>query len=546
MSTFTRLLLETDNLTVVATDDYSSFYFHKQNYLISDLRLTPVHIGPIVKTEVLKYLTAVAPPDKAASRYLDGVAETVVKHTGGHTGLAQELLGSLRRNLWPPLGAELELCVNGALKTSVVLEVISQALEEDAEGYARTALELRSSNSPESSPRVHVLRQLGVLQREDHPEVRLCPGAITRLVEGLAHAASIPSSRRIGTIVTESGPRIFEGGPGEPTDDDLVIVHLSDLHVGEHYKHRLTWTGGQANPNEQSAAELLRDDLQSIGLLGRVDGIVLSGDFVWNGSSAEFRRAQTVIEDTLREINLDIGRAIFIPGNHDIEWNPGALSSTSYGNPVSRESYDDFLRLLLGKTAAVKADRLEIESRSHKAKLLIVGLDSNRVEGPNSAGIGFVSREALTTASQAITQFRQASVNGVQSLVWLTVHHHVFPATSTPLAEAQDRIVSTMANAAEVLQFANQWKIEVILHGHEHQPSVTVARRWPVDVGDVFNPVASIGAGSFGVRREYLGPFSRNHYYVIVRRADGVLIRSRQQGSGGVKFVAHSDMLLPR
>jgi len=41
--------------------------------------------------------------------------------------------------------------------------------------------------------------------------------------------------------------------------------------------------------------------------------------------------------------------------------------------------------------------------------------------------------------------------------------------------------VSVMANADEILNYANQWGVEMVLHGHEHQPTVTAVRRWPVD-----------------------------------------------------------------
>jgi calcineurin-like phosphoesterase family protein len=540
-------LLRTGKLTIATTDDYSSLYFQKPNFLLSDLHsLLKLQIGPTNTKEISAYLTNVPKLQGVSTEWMEATAERIYRHSGGHTGIAQEILSALERESWQVIDDRVDSFIEEVLKRSIVLESITHALEEDAEGYSHTALEYRSASCPEqNSPRIHVLRQLGVLQREDPPLLRLCGGAITRLVEALSQRVMASRPARVGTIMSEAGPRIFEEGAIELTDDDLVILHVSDLHVGDQYKHRLAWTGGVWNPNEQSAGELLRDDLQSLGLLGRVDGMVLSGDFVWTGVPTEFRRAKNVIEEMLSEIDLDLARVILIPGNHDMEWNPGNFSSPSYGKPVSRESYDDFIKLL-GKASHGELEVLHIESRSANVKLQILGLDSNRVEGPEAAGIGFVSRDALMSAKNAISKFNARPTRDGRFLTWIVVHHHIFPATSTSLANAQGRIVSTMANAAEVLDFANQWKVEVILHGHEHQPSVTVARRWPIDVGYVFAPIASIGAGSFGVKREYLGPFSRNHYYVIVRRQDGMLIRSREQGTGGVKFVTHSDMWLPR
>jgi 3',5'-cyclic AMP phosphodiesterase CpdA len=538
--------LATQTATIIACDDYSSFYFQKLNYLLSDLHsLKQVQIGPVGEREIDAYIADVGKMDSVAEEYRIACAREVWLRSGGHIGIAQEIVLGLQQGRWPHLGSDWQNCVEGVLRRSAVLESIGRALEEDADGYSSTALEYETAACPEqNSPRIHVLRQLGVLHRERAPLLRLCGGAITDLVKTLSRGSSAAKAKRIGTIVSEAGPRVFEAGPVNLTDDDIVVLHLSDLHVGEHYKHRLTWRGGQLNPNEQFAGDLLKDDLEALGMLGRVDAMVLSGDFVWNGSAGEFSKAIGALEEMLKVIGLDLSRTLLVPGNHDVEWNAGGVGSKSLDPAGSRDRYDDFIRLL-GKPSPAEAEILMIPSRSKKNRLLIVGLDSNKVEGPQAAGIGFVSRDGLSAARRAIADFRRSDPTG-NAAIWLVVHHHIFPATSASLTDAQGRMVSIMANAAEILELANRDKVEAILHGHEHQPSVTVARRWPFDDAHVFLPVVSVGAGSFGVKREHLGPFSRNHYYVIIRRPDGILIRSREQGGGGVRFVPHSDMWLPR
>jgi hypothetical protein len=131
-------------------------------------------------------------------------------------------------------------------------------------------------------------------------------------------------------------------------------------------------------------------------------------------------------------------------------------------------------------------------------------------------------------------------------MTWLSVHHHIFPATSIRLQEAQQARVTVMANAAEILAYGTKWGAEVIVHGHEHQPSVTIARRWPTDaIGKHFVPMVSIGAGSAGVEQGLLGPLGRNQYFVLYRRKDDLIIRSRSLGEAGIAFVSHNDMMIP-
>jgi hypothetical protein len=103
-----------------------------------------------------------------------------------------------------------------------------------------------------------------------------------------------------------------------------------------------------------------------------------------------------------------------------------------------------------------------------------------------------------------------------------------------------------MGNASALLQFAAHLGVEMILHGHEHHPSVTIARRWPNDVGDEFYPIAAIGAGSLGLDVQHLADFPRNHYYVLYRLSDRVIVRSRGLGPSGIQFVAHQDLQLDR
>jgi hypothetical protein len=95
------------------------------------------------------------------------------------------------------------------------------------------------------------------------------------------------------------------------------------------------------------------------------------------------------------------------------------------------------------------------------------------------------------------------------------------------------------------LAAATNWRVEAILHGHEHQPSVTWAQRW---AGQNFDGtpqgICVIGAGSCGAARDQLGPVSKNQYYLLVKRQEDILIRSRVIGDDGIEFMPHNDILI--
>lgn len=526
-------------LIVVATDDYSLFFHNRSTTRSSDLPYyEKLHFDALSGRNLMTYLEGLArhcddEPERRNAPNLCGAIEAL---TGGHAGLVFEGVRFLEQRKWLAEALEAE---EFALESHVMASV-ARELEDDPDGYCRTANEYREPNIPEvNSPRVHYLQELGVLQRLTFGTVRLCPGALTQLVERLSDRRT--HGDRVGTVVTEDQMRLFEPGAIPLDDDDFVVIHLSDLHVSDNYAFRLMWPGNSLNPGAPSAAELLLEDLDRMKIRNRVDALVISGDFVWRGVMAEFQRAREIVDELRNHLGLLPRQLLLVPGNHDVEWNPSNFAAAGPGIGVSRENFVAFGELL-GVWQQAPQPVVELPSRGKGRTLRFLCLDSNRVEGPEAAGIGFVSRESLNETREALERLPPAQTPTVNIMV---VHHHVLPATSADVLQAQSRKVSVMANAAEVLNCANRWNVQLVLHGHEHQPSITVARRWPIDVGVDFCPLAVLGAGSFSVKRDFLGPFSRQQYYVVYLRKDNVVVRSRAMGPTGMNFITHNDMLLP-
>jgi hypothetical protein len=555
---FNSLLLEyqgrSPNLkpSVVAADDYSLYYYDRAKMAErtwSDLAAYgSFHFGPLSADEIAAGMTGLARargPALADGRAAE-LAAVIHRLTGGHVGLVQEMMAELEQGGWQLPDHDREEDALALLRSSPTLESITRVLEEDAEAYCRTAMQYVKPDIPErNSPRIHVLHQVGVLIKVRSSMFQLCPGAIARLVEDTwDRLPDAPAN--IGLLANPEGPCPFAiGRTMELSDDDFVILHLSDLHVSaDYYRFRLALPDGRTkNAGELAATDLLYHDLREMGLEKRVDALVLTGDFTWFAKLDEFSRAREVIREIMERLCLTADRVLLIPGNHDMEWNPPELAPTHYHKRVSREAYNIFVELLLGAKPNGESELLPVVSRSGRRKLRLLGLDSNRVEGEKAQGLGYVSREAL---EQAAKQLEADLTDGFDHVcTWMAVHHHVFPATSVQLDDALEKRVSLMGNTLELQQYAAQWGVEAILHGHEHQPSVTVASRWPVADRLDFCPLAVIGAGSFSVGREKLGPFSHNHYYVLCRRAQDIIVRSRRTGDARVNFTLHHDLILP-
>lgn len=527
------------SLQVVILDDYSLYHYENlRKERLSGWDLSRIHYRPLTAQQVTALL-------QGASHGDPNVAESAAEWwrlTGGHPGLLQELLFA---SIAARRQADLVFSASDLVEGSSIIEGLRLALEEDPLGLTEVALRFEQAQVPSDirNPSLQFLRQLGVVHWLSSSRVTLCPGVISELVRGLNRLSK--RGKPLGSLASELGPRVYDSRTEDviATDDDIVVVHLSDLHVSEKFPFRLnTAVSGRREEDKYSAAELLTADLSRLGLIGRIDAMVVSGDFTGSAQIHEFKRAREILEEVCSSLGVDRGRLLIVAGNHDVEWKPSTMARLESLSGVSRENYETF-RELLGLDPKRMVEALVVPSRTGKSALRLVGLDSNLVEGPEQAGMGFVGSDSFSTAEQLLKGSDVPS--GIELMTWLTFHHHVYPATSLSMKEIIGKRSSMLGNAVDVLAFANRIGAEAVLHGHEHQPSVTVARWWPADAGPDFRPIVSVGAGSFSGSRDVLGPFSRNQYFVLYRQPERLVIRSRTMGDAGLAFAAHHDLLVP-
>jgi len=377
------------------------------------------------------------------------------------------------------------------------------------------------------------------MQRSDKRATRV----ITELVRKLNDL--VAEGRPLGTLVSELGPRIYDGRSESllAEDDDIVVLHISDMHLGPSYPFRLPHgVLSRQETGKKSLAQMLAADLEDLKLVGRIDSLVISGDFTETARLDQFNRAREVLQEILDKIGLDLSRVVVTAGNHDLDWTPGALNQTEPMSGVSRETYETFRELLRFEGGAL-VDVHSFPSLTGKTLLRVLSLDSNFVEGPKAAGIGYISEDAFYEADRLLKLQDTSKFETFRT--WIVLHHHVFPATSLTIEEVQRPKLTVLANSSDLLAFAGQIGAEVILHGHEHQPSVTVARRWPADTGLDFQPIIGVGAGSISAPRSDLGPFSRHQYFILFRKSDHIVIRSRAMGDTGLAFGPHRDLIIP-
>jgi predicted phosphodiesterase len=530
------------DFSFICTDDFS-FWFAEQysRGLKSEIRnLKRLMVTSLLDEEILNIGERLFSEEYEREK-IKALASVVSELSGGHIGIVLEIFYSIDATRDINDLVKFKGKVKSALAQGGVIEGLRRDLENDPIGLTKTALEFSEPAVAVeyNSPRYQYLRRSGIIRPDSPAEMVLYKGVIRELVEQLARAHV---TSRVGSVATNYGIREFVESELEICDSDIVVLHISDIHVGKDHNFKFSFGARAHQDGKEELSALIQRDLKKMNILNRVDALVISGDVVCTGVDDEFRRARDMILTVMQALHLDTDRLLLIPGNHDINWNVGDFGiPASPERTVSIEGFQDLLKTL-GKEPFTRCTKLQVKSRSNDRTLTLIGLDSNDVEGPVAGGIGFVSRDTLTEADKILESFHSSSSDNA---LWLVVHHHVLPVTSSLKNDASKKKVSVMSNSHDLITAAENWGVEAILHGHEHQPSVTWVQRWAGKrVMGSPRGLCVIGAGSCGAARDQLGPVSRNQYYVLIKRENDLLIRSRAIGEDGVDFAPHNDIAI--
>lgn len=273
----------------------------------------------------------------------------------------------------------------------------------------------------------------------------------------------------------------------------IDLLHLSDLHFSRDAEvHRFTGV------TPKRLARRFVDPLLTKGINPQY--LIVSGDFVQDGDSAEFALARPFISHLLDYLKLPKSRLLLIPGNHDIRWKRGSLPAAGDDRT---SPYKDFFELMRGHEPDTSFSDFIAEE-----DITLVAFNSSMLESAKCPGFGFVGDEQLESVWKKVRREPRFSEDAPRIGV---IHHHVIPVSwLEPLRE--DNVYSLTLDAERVQTWFMDNGFRVLLHGHQHQPFLRA----------VYNPgrarkfdLLISGAGSAGSAKEVLGEFSRNHYQVL-------------------------------
>jgi len=288
------------------------------------------------------------------------------------------------------------------------------------------------------------------------------------------------------------------------------VVQFSDLHFGPHHNFP-----AQSDGIKKSLAGQVIDDLRLAYNDQPPAAVILTGDLTWQGTTEEFTGAATFIAALRSAFSLGLDQFVVVPGNHDIQWadtpdyDPNAAVTRA---PAAAEAnYREFYRGVFGVEPSpdlAMARRLILRNY---VPVDIVGLNSCRLEQKHFAGFGFVGSQQLVEAAQ---RMGWSEAHGAKYR-FVALHHHVVPIVPQEEISNVAQRYSLTLDAGELLYRALRSEVDLVCHGHMHQPaSLSVSR---VPWGNHFPHARSVAihaAGSVGVKTTHLGPVGKNAFTV--------------------------------
>ncbi len=300
------------------------------------------------------------------------------------------------------------------------------------------------------------------------------------------------------------------------------ILHLSDLH----FSPSETEGGHRWNLIGEGSSTMAAGIKSGLGDV-KIGLVIISGDITNRAAKSEFYEAFRFIHALLGAYGLGPEHLLMIPGNHDIawtetkKWKDGEKITQAPGEAT--EEYRSFYRRVFRHKEDPTLSMARRYVCANGLVLEVGGLNSSALESGKHwlSGMGRVADRAIEEVKKAVGWTKKQSL-----ALRLLVHHHHMTATESVLpADDYSRGFGIAHDAKQTLREAASCGVQLILHGHRHQPYLGVQRVYPeLESGVAVPTLGEVGivgagsAGSKGVRNNW------NFFNLIEIRSDELVL----------------------
>lgn len=298
----------------------------------------------------------------------------------------------------------------------------------------------------------------------------------------------------------------------------MNILHLSDFHIRK--ENRSTYDELCKNINDAIGQASTK---YNITLNPEI--VLVTGDFTEKGSSDEYKWFREGFTELMKlSCFTNVKYVMLVPGNHDFSWD---LEETR------AENYENLCKLLEKTLSTVGNKNLQKEANKNLIKhiyiegkeknLLLIGMNTMKIDSPEKPGLGYFSKEQLRIVSNIISEYKKDEITKTQ--IFVAFHHHLLPVAVVERDTLDDtKKYSITLDARRALNTFLDYGVEFAVHGHQHQPSMVT---WKDDERKDENVVHVIAAGCLA-GKEYAGEGARNSFMLYSINDNDVVVYKAQ------------------
>jgi len=250
----------------------------------------------------------------------------------------------------------------------------------------------------------------------------------------------------------------------------LRIAVISDIHVGEGArakdlcpKDAPGWDKKSDEKYRDRFLEFIKKDTR------KIDYLVLPGDVTHRSQPDEAKIASDFINEIQKAFKLKKERVVFVPGNHDVDWDVLRMKDSTGCRIAQRYDAIKFRDFIFHKIVNC-GDGCVFEQPHftiwNTPELLVVGYNSSHHDSPEISHHGYIDIKHLDEMKNAIGCL---PLSRDQVRLFL-VHHHIMQ-YDDPSPEWPDK--SIMVNAEQLQLFLRESNFDMLVHGHKHLPRLT-------------------------------------------------------------------------
>ena len=289
-------------------------------------------------------------------------------------------------------------------------------------------------------------------------------------------------------------------------DETNRLIWFSDLHFSTKH-HAFQNTIGSNN----SLFNVIREKLDSIEYK-KFSRILVTGDFTFESSVAEFKQAQHFFEEFSSVYSIGGAAFAFCPGNHDMEYAKEEYTDESkvvLTYDEAKRNYIDFYERIREITANKYINTMQrfITVSGKLVELICINTCILQQDGSHFRGMGFAGNDQLRELKKLLKQTEK--MNAVRILA---MHHNMLPVVYSEKPQVNP-MYSILLDSEAISQFCVENNISVVLHGHTHKEFYTEVTRKSNDGNK--KTIYVIGLGSTGAVKEDLSEESNNQFATV-------------------------------